>query len=138
LGEENQQQALTDYFGQASGLVPSPDISLVIDATGNEAAFTSAIDMLAPQGQLLVLGTYVAPITVDMTMLVAKEIRLIGSLAYGTEFAQALELIASDTVDVSPLVTHRLALENIEQAFAQQAKIDEAIKVMLEIQPNAD
>jgi 2-desacetyl-2-hydroxyethyl bacteriochlorophyllide A dehydrogenase len=138
LGDDKVEQTLADYFGTANGLVPSPNVNLVIDATGNEAALSSAINRLAPQGQLLILGTYVAPVTLDMTLLVAKEIHLIGSLAYGTEFAQALDLIASGAIDVSPLVTHQMALTDIEQAFIQQGKVDEAIKVILTIQPSAE
>lgn len=43
--------------------IPSPDIDLVIDATGSETALTSAIHRLAPQGRLLILGTYPAPVS---------------------------------------------------------------------------
>lgn len=133
LGVDNLQATLIEQFGEQQGLIPGPKVDVAIDATGNEAALNQAIHLLAPQGQLLVLGTYPAPITIDMTFFVAKELRMLGSLAYENEFAEALALIATNEIDVSPLISHHFALKDIDQAFAQQADPINSIKVMLDI-----
>ena len=131
LGSEGLESLLIAHFGSQQGLIPGPKLDLVIDATGNEAALAQGINLLAPQGQLLVLGTYAAPITVDMTFFVAKELKMFGSLAYQQEFPAALSLIATGEVDVLPLISHRFPLQAIDQAVAQQARAGESIKVML-------
>ena len=133
LGEEDLASVLTQHFGEQQSIIPGPKLDAVIDATGNEVALGQAINLLSPQGQLLVLGTYPAPINVDMTFFVAKELRMIGSLAYQDEFAEALALIADGAVDVSPLISHHFALKDIDQAFAKQADPINSIKVMLDI-----
>lgn len=133
LGEQDLANTLNEQFGQAEGLLGGPKLDLVIDATGSEQALATGIDMLAPHGQIVILGTYAAPITVDMTLFVAKELRMYGSLAYQGEFAEALALVASGAVDVRPLVSHRFALAEIDRAFAQQADAAASIKVILTV-----
>jgi len=133
LDEEDIDQRLAEIFGMAPGLIPSPNIDVVIDATGSEAAMASAINRLAPKGELLVLGTYSAPITVDMTFFVAKELRMVGSLAYEEEFPEALSLIKDKQVDVSVLASHEFSLADIDKAFEMQADSSQSIKVMLDM-----
>ncbi len=131
LGDDSIDQQLFEYFGTATGLIPSPNIDLIIDATGSEAALNSAVNRLAPSGELLILGTYPAPVAIDMTFFVAKELRMIGSLAYEQELPQALDLIASAAVDVRALASHEFSLADIKQAFVQQSRSAESIKVMI-------
>ena len=133
LGEDDLAATLTEQFGEQQSLIAGPALDVVIDATGNEAALTQAINLLAPKGQILILGTYPAPITVDMTFFVAKELQMFGSLAYQEEFPEALALIASGEIDVSSLISHHFSLSDIDKAFVQQADPTHSIKVMLDI-----
>ncbi len=131
LGDERIDEQLLAIFGEAPGLIPSPNIDVVLDATGNEAALNSAISRLAPQGEVLILGTYTQPISVDMTMCVAKELSIITSLAYQDEFPEAITLVASGELALEKLVTHEFALADIDKAFVQQGIARDAIKVMI-------
>jgi threonine dehydrogenase-like Zn-dependent dehydrogenase len=47
------------------------------------------------------------------------------------EFEEAVELLASGKVRGGPLITHRLALEDLGDAFEAQLDKDAAIKVMI-------
>jgi len=131
--EQDLHQHAIEVFGQVEGFIPSPAIDLVIDCTGSEQALQNAIHLVKSTGSILVLGTYASPPALEMTLLVAKEIQLIGSFAYGEEFSQALKLVAEGRLDISSLITHRFPLHEIDRAFRQQALADESIKVLLQI-----
>jgi threonine dehydrogenase-like Zn-dependent dehydrogenase len=133
LGEEGLDDLLKAEFGAAQSMVPAPNVQLAIDATGNEAALNKAIAVVAPLGQILVLGTYTARVAVDMTLMVAKELMLRTSLAYKNEFPEALQLVASGAIDVLPLISHHFKLGDIDAAFQAQSHPESSIKVMLDI-----
>jgi (R,R)-butanediol dehydrogenase/meso-butanediol dehydrogenase/diacetyl reductase len=146
LGSDGLEQLLADQFGVCGGMLPGPKLDLVIDATGSEAALAQAINLLQPRGQLLVLGTYPKPITLDMTFFVAKEIRMFASLAYEQEFPEAINLLAEAaldessvdmaSIDIASLISHRFSLQHIEQAFQRQADPTDSVKVLLDCDLN--
>ncbi|HOJ23202.1 MAG TPA: alcohol dehydrogenase, partial [Armatimonadota bacterium] len=65
-------------------------------------------------------------------------LRLVGSNCYGlidgrSDFALAIDLLASGKVDPAPLVTHRVPLASIQEAFETALdKSTGAIKVWVE------
>jgi threonine dehydrogenase-like Zn-dependent dehydrogenase len=70
--------------------------------------------------------------TFNPTMLVQKEIRLQGSIAYTAEdFGDAVELLNSGTAKATPLITHREPLEKVDEAFGVQLQKDRSIKVLV-------
>ena len=67
-------------------------------------------------------------------MFCLKELHIHGTFAYTSEsFEQALRLIESGRLDVSPLVTHRFPLAEFEKAFdLLRRRPEPVVKVILE------
>ena len=86
-----------------------------------------------PSKQSVVLALYDEPISLDPTVLVQREIRLQGSIAYTSEdFREAVELLSKGIAYVDPLITHRESLDKIGEAFSLQLRKNESIKVLVE------
>jgi threonine dehydrogenase-like Zn-dependent dehydrogenase len=79
-----------------------------------------------------VLALFDDPVTFDPTVLVQKEIRLQGSIAYtGEDFAEAVEMIRRGQAQSDPLITHRESLDDVMDAFGVQLDKDRSIKVLM-------
>ncbi|OHV30781.1 MULTISPECIES: zinc-dependent alcohol dehydrogenase [Pseudofrankia] len=111
---------------------------VVVEAAGNPAALSQAIDLVAPGGTIVVVGVYMGPIEVNWLPLFLREARLLPSVGYchhgsGREMADAAAMLADDPEIVQTLVTHRFPIEDAEEAFRVAGdKKSGAIRVMLE------
>lgn len=82
-------------------------------------------------GRIVCFGGYEGAMTIDMGPLIQKQPVIIGSNGYSSEeLAEALELMHSGKVDRSTLISHRIPLDRVAEAFEVQAS-PEAVKVML-------
>ncbi len=92
---------------------------VVIEASGSPTGLPLALRLLKPQGVLVLKSTHHRPTPIDLSLLVVKEIRLIGSRC--GHFSAAINLLTTRTVDVAPFISHRLSLADGLQAFEQAA-----------------
>jgi len=114
-------------------LAEGEEIDVVFECSGATAAADAALEVVRAGGTIIVLALYENPITFDPTVLVQREIRLQGSIAYTSEdFREAVELLSKGIVQVDPLVTHRESLDKIGEAFSMQLRKNESIKVLVE------
>lgn len=90
--------------------------ALVVEATGSEAGLTSALQVVAPRGTVVLKTTVAAKLTVDFAPLVIHEIRLVGSRC--GDMQRAVDVLASGAVDPLPLIEARYPLERATEAFA--------------------
>ena len=124
---------LDDVLGSALG--EDQEIDLVFECSGVPALANAALDHIRAGGTIVVLALYDDPITFNPTVLVQKEIRLQGSIAYtGEDFADAVELLRSGQAQATPLITQRAALDDIGDAFEVQLQKDRSLKVV--VMPN--
>ena len=65
--------------------------------------------------------------------LVAKEIQLRGTFRFDVEFEWAVDFLASGAIDVSPLLTEVIPLDEAVRAFELAADRSRAMKVQLAI-----
>ncbi len=70
-------------------------------------------------------------LTIPLNALVGKEIVWRGSQRFHAEFAQAVDLISSRTIDVRPIISHEFPLEQAIDAFEQAGDRTVACKVQL-------
>lgn len=126
-GSGGLSEALPDALGQGA------EVDLVFECSGAPALALAAVEHVRAAGTIVVLALYDDPVALDPTMLVQKEIRLQGSIAYtGEDFAEAVRLTGGAGVQAEPLITHREPLERIGEAFAEQLRAAESIKVLVE------
>lgn len=93
---------------------------LIVEASGNPTAIQDAVSLARPGGKIVDISfTGVEQIPLDMDMLVAREISIIGSIANPNAFPAALRLMAEGRLKVDPLISHRFDLDQAPAAFAQ-------------------
>jgi L-idonate 5-dehydrogenase len=103
---------------------------LAFECSGNPRALAQAIACVRPRGTIVQVGVG-GSFDVPMNLVVAKELRLVGSFRFHPEFAVAAGLIARREIDVRPLITAARPLEQAEAAFALAADRRAAMKVQL-------
>ncbi len=103
---------------------------VVIEASGSGAALASALTVARPGAVVVQVGIG-GDMTLPVNVLTAKEIQLRGSFRFDAEFAWAVGFIASGAIDVSPLLTEVLPLDDAVRAFELAGDRSRAMKVQL-------
>lgn len=93
---------------------------VILEMSGVPKVIDQGTRMLAPGGRMSLLGLPTEPVALDLTdQVIFKEARLVG--VTGRElfrtWQQVTTLLATGMVDVVPVITHRLRLEQFEDAF---------------------
>ena len=114
----------------AEEYVPAGRADVVIDATGSAAGFETAMRAVRPRGTIVLKSTVAAKTGMNLAPLVIKEVTVVGSRC--GPFGEAIRLLASGQVDVSPLISKVFPLRQ-GLAALQAARSGEAIKVLIEI-----
>jgi len=89
---------------------------VLYECTGTARALSSAIAAMRPRGVVMQLGLG-GDMTVPMMQITVKELDLRGSFRFHEEFATAVRLMQSGLVDVKPVITHTIPLDDAELAF---------------------
>jgi threonine dehydrogenase-like Zn-dependent dehydrogenase len=101
---------------------------VVIEASGNASGFGLALELLRPQGTLVLKSTFHGGTPVDAARLVVDEIRVVGSRC--GRFAPALDLLARGAVDVAGLISEVVSIDQAEAAM-RQAATPGVLKILL-------
>ncbi|MDD9940572.1 MAG: zinc-binding dehydrogenase [Myxococcales bacterium] len=107
---------LTDVYIEASG---APGLLAEIAAFCNKG---SRIISLALQRK---------PVVLDGTKLMSKEISVIGSSGYPTEFPEVMQRLATGEIDPEVMISHRFAFSEFLEAFETANDPSVAAKVLL-------
>ncbi len=108
-----------------------PNTDIIIDCAGIPQTFTDAVSGVRSGGQVLIVASYMDEVTFSPNPILLKEIRLVGSFWAPNEFPQTIDLMSKHRVDMTPIITQRFPLSDINRAFQTQSKPDEAIKVIV-------
>jgi L-idonate 5-dehydrogenase len=100
------------------------------EASGNERAVRSGLEVLRPRSILVQLGLG-GDVAIPQNMVVAKEIEMKGTFRFHEEFALAIDLINHRRVDLKPLLTDVFALQDAVKAFETAADRTRSMKVQL-------
>jgi len=104
------------------------DYDVVVEASGNATGFALALDLLRPQGTLVLKSTFNGTTPVDAARIVVDEIRVIGSRC--GRFAPALDLLERKAIWLDGMVSDVLSLDRAEQAL-ERATAPGVLKVLL-------
>lgn len=114
------------FYGTA---LPATD--LIIDCAGAPALIAAVIQRAAPRTRLVLVAVYKQPAALDLTLVMAKELRLQGVLSYGDSFPDAIDHLARRGDAISPFVSHRLPLSRFMEALALAGDPERAAKVLV-------
>ncbi len=94
---------------------------VTIEALGRQETFESALRSTRPGGTLSSLGVYSGKLVAPYEALYAGlgDQRIVTTLCPGGKerMRRLMQMVAQGRVDLSPLVTHRFALDDVENAF---------------------
>lgn len=103
---------------------------VLYECTGVAAALAGGIAALRPRGVILQLGLG-GDMTLPMMAITAKELELRGSFRFHPEFAIGVGLMQGGLIDVSPLITHSVGLDQAEAAFRLASDRSQAMKAQI-------
>ena len=93
-----------------------------------------AFDLVRPGGTIVQIGTLgTEDIPLPANQVMVKEIQFIGSFRYGNVFDEAIRLVESGRINLSPFITGVLPLIDISKAMQLAADKVNALKVQVEI-----
>ena len=119
---------------EIAGLGPMPATDIFFEATGAAAVFTQITQLAQRGARAVVVGVHQSPVELDLVNVLMRELRIVGAMAYPTEFPQVISMLESGSVDISPLITQRYPLSRFDQAIARASDTETAIKVMVDCQ----
>jgi L-idonate 5-dehydrogenase len=104
---------------------------VALEASGNAQALASAFDVVKPKSVIVQVGLGGTQFPIAINTLVAKEISLRGTFRFHEEFAEAVAAIGSRRLDVTPLLTQTLPVDDAVRAFELASDRSQAMKVQL-------
>lgn len=124
-----EQHGASSFFGMSM-----PGSTLFFEATGVRAVFERIVAMAGPGSRICLTGVHKEPATVDLVMLLAKEVSIIPAMGYENEFDEVIEMLHSGKIDPTTMITHRFPLSEITAAFTMAKDTNNAIKVIIDCQ----
>ncbi len=121
------------------GGVPVPAVDIVYDCVGlvkdrpEPPVIQQAINLIRPgSGRIVVHGIFEVPVTLELSMFVGKQARIIGSFGMSPdETVKAMGLLETGAVDRDILISHEFPLDRARDAFEAQAGVDNSVKVIV-------
>lgn len=105
---------------------------VAIEASGNLAGMGNCLRALRPGGRLVQLGLLTHSDTdASLNKIVTKELEVVGAFRADKEFHDAVRHISDGTIDVSPVLSHRFPLSEVDQAFQVAVDRSQALKVQI-------
>ena len=118
----------TRLAGDLSKLARQFDV--VVEASGSESGFTSAVDIVRPHGKIVLKSTFQGSPTWPASRIVVDEITVVGSRC--GRFGPALDLLKSRTVDVRPLISEQYPLSEAVKGLGRASQKG-VLKVLLQM-----
>lgn len=127
IGLEEVHEGIIEAFG---GALPE----VIIECAGHVSAPGLAIELIAPEGTIALLGMLGEPVEISQLNVMLKEARLRGSFAYRPgSFDEAIELLAAGRIPAEDLISSRIPLEDTADAFAELVRPGtRELKILLE------
>ena len=103
---------------------------VLYECTGTARALSGGIAAMRPRGVVMQLGLG-GDMMVPMMQITVKELDLRGSFRFHEEFATAVGLMQSGLVDVKPVISHTIPLDDAELAFRIANDRSQSMKIQI-------
>lgn len=106
--------------------------AVVFEAVGVPGVIDDVLRRASPSSRLVVVGVCMQPDTVHPFFAIAKEINVQFVVVYSPdEFAESLHAIAEGDIDVTPVITGDVGLEQVGAAFDDLADPERHCKILV-------
>jgi 2-desacetyl-2-hydroxyethyl bacteriochlorophyllide A dehydrogenase len=108
---------------------------LVIDATGVPGVVEAALDYVRPAGQTLIFGVCPEDARIPLSPydVYRRDLSIVGTFALNRTFPPALEWLSSGAVQVEPLLTHQVGLDELPDVLTGRRKMPGRLKVQMQV-----
>lgn len=107
------------------------------EVVGKEVTFNNALKNLKVDGTLVQVGIYENPnITFDASILINKQIKIVGTQGYNNDFEEVIEIASK--LDLEQLITHIYPLEKLQEALACNLNSSKTGAIKVLIHPKGD
>lgn len=103
---------------------------ILYECSGAQPALVSAIGAMRPGATILQLGLG-GDMTLPMMAITAKELSLKGSFRFHGEYATAMSLMRKGLIDVKPLISETVSLDDAQHGFELASDRSKAMKVQI-------
>lgn len=123
----------SDVVEQVKALTNGEGADVVIECAGTPGAVQDALNCVRRGGRVVLVGISGAEgVSLNTDRVVLDEIEVIGSRGAPNALAQSIQLIASDRINVKPLITHQLPLSEIRRGMEIfKNRLENVIRVAL-------
>jgi (R,R)-butanediol dehydrogenase/meso-butanediol dehydrogenase/diacetyl reductase len=90
-----------------------------VECVGTPKPMADCIAATRKGGRIVVAGAFDRPYQTDLLQLLLQEHSIIGTFGSSTELEEAAQLISSKTVDVGPVVSSVIGLDEVPRTFAE-------------------
>ncbi len=104
---------------------------VLLECSGSQAALTAGLSVLDRQGRAALVGMGAETVAINLPLVQDRELTITGSFRYANTYPLALQLIADGHVDVDTIVTHRLPLDQSDDALTIGRRDSAALKVVV-------
>lgn len=113
--------ALAREFGasEIASDIRGRDLDAAVEAVGLPATVDMAVRSVRKGGRVSLVGNFSPSVELPLQVAVTRELTICGSCASDGEYPEALELIASGAVDVDPMISARIGLNEASGFFAR-------------------
>jgi L-idonate 5-dehydrogenase len=103
---------------------------VMFEASGNDRALRSGLDVVAPRGVIVSIGLG-GDSTLPLNQLVGKELELRGTFRFHEEFAVAVRFLNEGLIDGRPVISHVMDFDDAIHAFELASDKSQAMKVQI-------
>ncbi len=119
--------------------VEFPKADIVYDCVGyiqdrpEPPVLEQAILIARPlKGRIVAHGIFEAPLTMDFSIMVGKQVQIIGSYGgWPQDTMKAIELMRTKKIDRQGLISHEFSLDQAAEAFETSCTVENSIKVLI-------
>lgn len=114
------------------GLGPQAKPCVVFECVGVPGLIQQVIQHAPPRTRLIVVGVCMESDRIEPLIAIGKEMNVHFSFGYSyQEFAQTLHALADSSLDAAPMITRRVTLDGVGEAFAALAQPDQQAKIII-------
>ena len=135
LGLQVVDPTAGDLASHVNALTHGAGAAVAFEVSGAAAGVTSAVDVLAVRGRLVMVAIHPQPRPVNLHRFFWRELQMLGARLYDrSDFEQAVRLVASGVVPADTLISAIVPLDEVASAFATLESGAGVMKVLVACQ----
>jgi len=135
LGIRTLDPTRDDVPGEVAAWTADAGAAVAFEVSGSAAGITSAVELLAVRGRLVVVGIHSKPREIDVFRFFWRELVMVGARVYHRDdYETAIDLLRTGAVGAESLITHVVPLTDAAEAFDALRRGGNVMKVLINCQ----